>query len=723
MHLVPAGAAPRPARAGRSSTAATSLRVVITGGEAVPAVLPDSFYERLPGASLLNRYGPTETTIVGHLLALRARTSRPRIAADRPAHGERPGLPARRRPPAGAGGGPGRDLSSAASASARGYLGRPDLTAERFVPDPFGGEAGARLYRTGDLARYRAGRRDRVPGPRRPPGEDPRLPHRAGGDRGGARPPSRRCARRRWSAARTAPDRQPGRLSGGLACRATAGRRPSCAGFLPERLPDYMVPAAFVVAGGPAADAQRQGGPQGAAGAAAAGAGAAASEAPRTPVEELLAGDLGEVLRRSSGSARTDDFFELGGHSLLATQVVSRVRRGASGSSCRCAQLFEAPDGGRAGGAGRAAMPAGAVPAAPPIVPVPREGGPAALLRPGAALVPRPARARRARSTTCRWRCRLRGRARRSRPCAGALTEVVRRHEALRTVLRRARTARPVAGDRIRALPARRCRWSTSRRLPARTAARRTGSGAPTEAGRPVRPRARAAAARRCCCAWRRRSTSLAADPAPHRLATAGRWACWCARSARSTRRSLAGAAVAAAGAAGPVRGLRGLAARLAARRGPGGAARLLAAAARGRCRRSWSCPPTGRGRRCRASAAGGAGCACRPRWRGPARRCAGREGRRSFMVLLAAFQALLHRYSRPGRPRGGLAGRRPRPAGDRGADRLLRQHPGAARRPRGQTPASASCSAGRGRRRSPPTRTRTCRSRSWSRSWRRSAT
>ena len=114
------------------------------------------------------------------------------------------------------------------------------------------------------------------------------------------------------------------------------------------RLPEYMVPAAFVRAGGAARSrptarwtAGRCPRPE------RARLARAAYVAPRTPAEERAGGDLGEVLgvERVGGD---DNFFELGGHSLLATQVVSRVRE-ALGVELPLRALFEAPDAGRAG--------------------------------------------------------------------------------------------------------------------------------------------------------------------------------------------------------------------------------------------------------------------------------------------------------------------------------------------------------------------------------------
>ena len=142
---------------------------------------------------------------------------------------------------------------------------RPELTAERFIPDPFGTAPGARLYRTGDLGRWLPDGDTRVPRPGRPPGQDPRLPHRAGRDRGGARAAPGRPRRPSCVVREDVPGDQ--RLVAYVVPRDGAARPP------PPTLRALPQADAARVHGarglrparGAAADAERQGGPPGAA--------------------------------------------------------------------------------------------------------------------------------------------------------------------------------------------------------------------------------------------------------------------------------------------------------------------------------------------------------------------------------------------------------------------------------------------------------------------------
>ena len=163
---------------------------VLCGGEALPLALAEALLARC--GSLWNVYGPTETTIwstcerIETVVQGRVTIGRP-IANTRTyildAHGQAA-------PPGVAG-----ELYLGGDGVACGYLNRPELTAERFTADLFADEPGARMYRTGDRARLSSGRPHRVPGPSRQPGENPRLPHRAGRDRGraGAHPAVRQA--------------------------------------------------------------------------------------------------------------------------------------------------------------------------------------------------------------------------------------------------------------------------------------------------------------------------------------------------------------------------------------------------------------------------------------------------------------------------------------------------------------------------------------------------
>src|SRR4029077_7376258 len=130
-----------------------SLRVLITGGETVPPALPAQLPALLPATTLYNRYGPTETTVSvlsglcdgeypGGIVPMGRPIARARVyVLDEEMRLLPPGVTG--------------EIHIGGVCLARGYLARPALSAERFVPDPYGGEPGERLYRTGDRARWR----------------------------------------------------------------------------------------------------------------------------------------------------------------------------------------------------------------------------------------------------------------------------------------------------------------------------------------------------------------------------------------------------------------------------------------------------------------------------------------------------------------------------------------------------------------------------------------
>jgi amino acid adenylation domain-containing protein/non-ribosomal peptide synthase protein (TIGR01720 family) len=366
-----------------------SLRRVMASGEALTPALAWRFQQRLGrplGISLHNLYGPTEAAVeVSHWRS----PAEPReVPIGRPIANTRLYLLDRHDDPVPVG--VVAELHIGGLNLARGYLGRPELTAEKFVPDRMAGAAdgawegaaagasagaaagpGSRLYRTGDLARWLPsgeieflGRIDdqvKVRGFRIELGEiEATL----------LRHPAVRAA-----AARLLRDRAgESRLVAYIVPRhgAPEPEAQELRAFLKQRLPDYMVPSVFVpLAALPltssgkvdrkALPVPEMGRPP-----------AAAWRSPGTPLEQLVAGMFEELLALDRASA-DDDFFELGGHSLLATQLISRLRH-ACGVELPLAALFEAPTVAglaRRLEAGLAAGPAGA---APPIVPVPRGG-------------------------------------------------------------------------------------------------------------------------------------------------------------------------------------------------------------------------------------------------------------------------------------------------------------------------------------------------------------
>jgi len=250
---------------------------------------------------------------------------------------------------------------------ARGYLNRPELTAEKFIPDPFSAEPGARMYKTGDLARYRPdgnieflGRADhqvKIRGFRIELGEIEAVL--------GQHPAVR-------AAVVLAREDAPGekRLVAYVVAESTADelRR-----FLKDKLPEYIVPAVFVLldtlpllSNGkidrqalPAPDRTRPELDK-------------SFVAPRTPTEELLAQIWAQLLDLERVGV-DDNFFDLGGHSLLATQAVSRMRE-AFQVEISLRRLFEVPTVAGLAESIEAARQAGQDLLAPPILPVPRNG-------------------------------------------------------------------------------------------------------------------------------------------------------------------------------------------------------------------------------------------------------------------------------------------------------------------------------------------------------------
>ena len=405
------------------------LRLVIAGSEAVAtARLADWWAAAGEGVELLNAYGLTETTVTStvYRAARGLRVPGPSLPIGRPLPGVQAWVVDRRSGEPAPVGVPG-ELLLGGPGLARGYLGRPDLTAERFVPDPFGA-AGERLYWTGDLARRlpagdlehlgRADRQVKVRGHRIEPAEiEAAL---------AAHPAVDEAAVIAWRA----PGETADRLVAYIA--ATAGMAPAAGelrSFLASRLPAALIPEIWVpverLPRTTAGKIDRRALPEPGL---AATAGAEAHEAPRTPEEDILAGLWARLLGRDR-VGRGESFFDLGGNSLLATSVIAEIRR-SLGVEVPLRALFEAPT--VAGLAGRVteARRAGAVPA-PPLRPVPRGNGdlPASFaqerlwlldqLEPGAAhVLPMAVRLEGPLSAAVLARC---------------LAEVVRRHEALRT--------------------------------------------------------------------------------------------------------------------------------------------------------------------------------------------------------------------------------------------------------------------------------------------------
>ncbi len=317
-----------------------SLRHATTGGEALPVELMERFFACLNLDNVLvNCYGPTEASIdVTTWICQRVNDSTIAPIGRPITNVQVYILDDNLQPvPIGHSG----ELYVGGSGLARGYLNRPELTEEKFIPNPFSSEAGARLYKTGDLARYlpdgnieflgRIDHQVKMRGFRIELGEiEATL---------GTHP----ALQQTLVMVREDVPGKKGLVAYSVAHLQQVPPSPSeLRGFLKDKLPDYMVPAAFVMLDAmplnpngkvdrralPAPDASHF---------------IAANNfvAPRTPTEETLAAIWAQVLGLEQVGIY-NNFFELGGHSLLATQVISRVREAFS-IDIQLQLLFQTP--------------------------------------------------------------------------------------------------------------------------------------------------------------------------------------------------------------------------------------------------------------------------------------------------------------------------------------------------------------------------------------------
>lgn len=319
----------------------SSVRTICLAGERLKSSLAAALYEKTKASRVYDLYGPSEDTTYS-TFALRSQTGPETIG--RPITNTQVYiLDGQMQPvPIGIAG----EICIGGDGLARGYLRRPELTAEKFIANPFSDKPGARLYKTGDLARYRRDGNIEFLG---------RIDHQVK-IRGYrieleeielvlARHPAVRQA---VVVVHDEGKNEPGdssdrkRLVGYVAVEpAVAVTIPGLRAFVREKLPEYMVPSSFVLLESlpltPNGKVDRKALPQ--------PDGCDLSVGPvvppRTPAEETVARIWAEVLNLATIGIH-EDFFDIGGHSLLATQIMSRVNH-AFQTDLPLRTIFEAP--------------------------------------------------------------------------------------------------------------------------------------------------------------------------------------------------------------------------------------------------------------------------------------------------------------------------------------------------------------------------------------------
>ena len=296
----------------------SALRTMLTGGDVLRRTTEAPFPFKL-----VNNYGPTESTVVATWGEVETGKTRQEPSIGRPIYNTQVHILDRKlgAVPAGITG----EIYLGGAGLARGYLNRADLTAERFIPDPFSAESGARLYKTGDLASYLA---------------DGRIEFRGRADEQvkirGYRVETaevetvlaRHAAVKQAVVIGRQDDAAEKRLIAYVVFnRSQAETASALRSFLKEKLPDYMIPALFIsleeLPLTPSGKIDRRALP------------ARDHERPslktqfvaaRTPAEKALAEIWCQILSLPQVGVH-DNFFELGGDSILSIQIIARARK------------------------------------------------------------------------------------------------------------------------------------------------------------------------------------------------------------------------------------------------------------------------------------------------------------------------------------------------------------------------------------------------------------
>ncbi|KAG0196525.1 hypothetical protein BGX28_010028 [Mortierella sp. GBA30] len=327
-----------------------ALKTLVVMGEAMPQSLPNFLRDVAPNGIIVNSYGPTECSVSSTVWKIPFDFSGDHVPIGRPLPNKTiylldiHGNPV----PLGAIG----EMYIGGVGVARGYLNRPDLTAEKFVADPFTVESGTRMYKTGDLARHfpdgtlmHVGRSDhqvKIRGFRIELGEiEARLTEHPSVseavvialDDGSNKRLVAYVIERHQALLESAANTAEATMTSQLAFALRS--------YLATKLPEYMVPAAFVrmdtlpLTHNGKLDRKALPSPEGSAFA------FQAYEEPRGEVENMLSSIWRELLKVER-VGRNDGFFNLGGHSLMAVRMIGRIRA-MLGFNLSLRTLFEAP--------------------------------------------------------------------------------------------------------------------------------------------------------------------------------------------------------------------------------------------------------------------------------------------------------------------------------------------------------------------------------------------